>query len=89
MGIRFNLLTASRQPWQSLIRWICAIGREFDHPCAAWTLANDDLRRRVAPRSYRGTLGVRRYAEACKTYVSAELVKTLKPDDIVVLDNLK
>jgi DDE superfamily endonuclease len=27
-------------------------------------------------------------AEACKTYVRAELVNTLKPDDIVVLDNV-
>ena len=27
-------------------------------------------------------------AEAFKTYVRAELIKTLKPDDIVVLDNL-
>jgi DDE superfamily endonuclease len=38
---------------------------------------------------YRGTLAARCpiNAEACKTYVRAELVKTLNPDDIVVLDN--
>jgi DDE superfamily endonuclease len=62
-------------------------GREADHPCAAWTLAHHDLYRRVAPRSYRG-LDSPVNAEACKTYVRAELVRTLKPDDIAVLDNL-
>jgi transposase len=70
--------------------WLGVARRAACRPCTIWPLEDNDLHRRAAARSRRcaWVLNGPINDEAFRIYVETELIKTLKPGDIVVLDNL-
>jgi putative transposase len=55
---------------------------------SARPLADHDLPGRLAPRSHRGALADRGPGERFRLYVERAPLSTLKPGDIVIMDNL-